>query len=129
MNPEELQERVDQALNELDEAVEELFGGEFDWRELTRFLSEAIDVANMIFPEDAPEDDKTALVMEVWKHYDKDYNLTQKIDDLIPFEKVLGKPVGSVFEIWDGTVLKNLVERILLPLLASVIYPEPASAG
>lgn len=128
MKENEFDEKFDLMLREFDDSIVELVNGQFRWQEATEFLKKGITVAEELVPETGSGSDKNALVMSLWAHYDEDFDLTRKLDELIEFEKIIGKPLGTVFEIWDRTVIKNVIEHILIPLLVSLLFPKKDKA-
>ena len=122
----EFDDKIDLALSELDDSIKELITGDFAWQEVTTFLKKSIQVAERLLPLPGSGVDKKALVMSVWDYYDEQYQLTEKMDRLIEFEKIIGKPLGAIFEIWDGRIIKNVIEYILIPFLVSLVFPKKA---
>ena len=123
MKAEDWQEVFDLALSELDAKVTNLLVPPFSWHEIVAFLTAAMTVAEDLFPEAENGVNKKSLVMAIWNHYEKQYKLIEKLDSLVDFTKILGHPVGDLVEMWDGTILRKLLEDVIIPVMVSFIFP------
>jgi len=112
---------IDEKLKQLDQSIEALFTPPFEIKEVSTFLSAAIKVADDLLA-DGTEEDKIALVMEMWDYYDNEYNLVQKLDDAVDFKDLLGSVIGGAVEQVDGLGIRMLVEKLLIPILVKAIY-------
>jgi len=119
---EEWRRRLENKLRELGISVDELFTVPFRWEKLVEFLSACCSVAEEAYPNSNV--DKTELVMFIWKFYDTEYDITQKLDGLIDFKKIFGSAIGSIIEMFDEKVLVKIVELIIIPLLVAKLFPH-----
>ncbi|MBN1997292.1 hypothetical protein JW935_07060 [candidate division KSB1 bacterium] len=108
------QDKFEQMLDELDTKVEDLLDGKVTWREVTGVVKSAIEAAEQLVPESGSGETKKELVLAAWNHYDEEYAITAKLDELINFAKIIGKPIGTIVEVWDGTVLAGIVGKMPL---------------
>jgi len=125
-DPNDWKERLEQNLSHMGVSVNELFTGPFKWTELTTFLRAGITLAEDAFPEDGNGQAKSLLVMALWDYYDKKYNLVQRIDDLVDFRKFLGTMIGTVIEQFDSAAIRGIIERIIIPTMVGLIFPNPS---
>jgi len=121
INTETWIQAIDEKLKELDQSIVELFTPPFEIKEISQFLTAAIKVADDLLA-DGSEEDKIALVMEMWDYYDNEYQLVQKLDDAVDFKELLGTMVGGALEQVDQLGLRMLVEKLLIPILIKAIY-------
>ena len=115
---------IEKELNKLDTSIHDLFTPPLKWREITTFISAAVSLAERLFPEQGSGGSKLAFVMEVWDHYDKKYHLVDALDNLIDFRKILGIAFGTIVERFDSGVIRAIVEKIIIPLMVSKLFPH-----
>lgn len=115
---------IEKELNDLDTSIHDLFTPPLKWKEITTFITVAVSLAERLFPEHGSGGSKLAFVMEVWDHYDKKYHLVDTLDDLIDFRKFFGVAFGTIIEKFDSGVIRAIVEKIIIPLLVSKLFPH-----
>ncbi|MBN2001378.1 hypothetical protein JW935_27785 [candidate division KSB1 bacterium] len=108
------QDKFEKMVDELDTKVEDLLDGKVTWREVPGVVKSAIEAAEMFVPESGSGETKKELVLAVWNHYDEEYVITAKLDELMNFERIIGKPIGTIVEARDGTILAGIVGKMPL---------------
>ena len=110
-------------LADMNTSIKELFTGKFSWKELTQFLKAGVEVAEEMFNYSGAGAKKSEIVMDLWDHYDSEYNLVKKLDDLIDLKKFFGKFVGGMLETIDSKAIRGTIEYIVIPTLVKVVFP------
>lgn len=124
MDADILELSIGKQLDALDTSIADLIEPPLRWQDVTNFLTAVIKLAEQLFPNAGSGDKKKAFAMEVWEHYDEKYHLTEKLDNLIDFKKILGTAIGTVIEQFDSKVIVMIVEKILIPLLVARLFPH-----
>jgi len=122
-------EHLHEKLEQLNTSVEELFKEPFAWTEITVFLKAAIMVAEDFYPYPDTGVSKRELVMEIWYYYDTEYHLIVRLDEMVDLRKLLGKVVGTILEPFDETVMRAVIEQIIIPIIVSDVFPKFAKVG
>jgi len=113
-----------QKLEKLGVTIEDLFAPPFGWSEITIFLKAAIEIAEEFYPEADSGRTKLQLVMEIWDYYDTEYQLVEQLDDMVDFKKLLGSMLGTIVEQFDSTVIRAIVEQVIIPILVGQLFPK-----
>ncbi len=118
------EDRLNEILEQFDSTLEDLIEPPIKWQEITAFISAAVILAEELFPDQGSGKEKLELVMEIWDHYDSKFQLVQNLDDLVDFRQIFGMLIGSVVERFDSAIIRALVERLIIPVLVSTIFPH-----
>ena len=62
--------------------------------------------------------------MEIWDYYDSKYRLIDTMDNLVDFRQIFGVLIGSIVEKFDSTVIRALIEKLVIPILVSKLFPH-----
>lgn len=116
-------ELLNQKLAEFNTSAKELFTGKFSWKELTTFLKAGVEVAESLFNYSGAGSKKSEIVMSMWDHYDQEFNLVEKLDEMIDLKKFFGTFVGSMLETIDSKAIRGVIEYIVIPSIVKVVFP------
>ena len=106
-----------------DDAIK-LFSVKVTWEKITAFIASILKVCESLYQEVGQGENKLALAMQIWNHFDEQYKLIQALDNLIDLRKILGSVIGTVAEIWDAKILEAVIESILIPAMVSILFPK-----
>lgn len=99
-------------LEQVRDKIAAIFDGPFDIVELFDGVKALGEIVREVSPA-ATEEDYKVLLLEAWEWADGEWQIIERADAAITFPLVL-KPA----ELFDGPVLRYLVEHILLPAIA-----------
>ena len=118
------EDKLNELLEQFDTSIDDLLRPPLSWQEITTFISVAIMLAEEIFPSPGSGKDKLQLVMEIWDYYDSKYRLIDTMDNLVDFRQIFGVLIGSIVEKFDSTVIRALIEKLVIPILVSKLFPH-----
>ena len=117
-----LEKDVEEILETLDTSIKELLSPPFRLEELSKFISALIQLAEEMISDPKQEEEKRELVLEIWKFYEKKYDLVKQLDLAIDFRKLFGALIGGVVEKFDDNAISLLIEKVIIPVLCGRIY-------
>ena len=110
-----------ESLEALLDAVGELFAGEFTWTELTNVVRLTVEMSEH-FLGGGIGDRKLELAIFVVQEIDERYDLFERMDDLINFNRM---PIlGRLLETVDRMVLEWMTYNILIPQAVNLLWKD-----